>query len=82
MDGSEGTYKSLQDGDRDTISIIISKISAKNGRKVEKTVSCDCMPGGVEQKIELVPSNYVYKEENSDIAPYFNHEERVYIFTR
>jgi len=80
MDGSEGTYKQLQDGDRDTLTIIISKISAKNGRKIEKSVSCDCMPGNDEQKVELIPANYVYKTENEDIAPYFDQESKVYIF--
>lgn len=80
LDGSEGNYKSIQDGDRDTISIIISKVTAKAGKKLEKTVSCDCTPGGHEEKIELVPANYKYIQENEDIAQFFDHEKRVYVF--
>lgn len=78
MDGSTGTYKDIQAGDRDTLSIVIAKATAKNGNKIQKKVICDCSKD--ERFIEMIPSNYVYKKENEDISSWFNPNSRVYEF--
>lgn len=78
LDGRVGNYKDIQNGDRDTLAIIIAKASAKNGRKIEKAVVCSC--NKEEQMIEMIPANYVYKEESLDIADYFNENTRRYEF--
>lgn len=78
-DGSYGTYRDIKDGDRDTISIILSKMSKKHGAKLEKEVACKC---GINQptKIELLPANYVYKQENPKLTKWFNEDSRTYTF--
>lgn len=79
IDGQVGTYKDLMDGDRDTLAIILSRATAKHGKRVEKPVTCDCkIAGGEEQMVELIPANYVYKVEDPDIAQFFNADKRVY----
>jgi hypothetical protein len=80
IDGLLGSYKDLQDGDRNTLIIIISKISAKHGRKNEKVINCDCNNSNDEQLVELIPANYIYKEENEDIAEFFDNIDRIYKF--
>lgn len=79
-DGTTGTYKDIQNGDRDTLAIIIAKASAKNGRKLEKIVTCDCDADKTEQSIELIPANYVYKKEPEEIKEFFNPDTRRYDF--
>lgn len=79
-DGTPGTYRDIKDGDRDTISIILSKMSKKHGAKLEKEVTCKC---NINQptKIELIPANYVYKTENPKLTKWFDEDKRVYTFT-
>lgn len=79
-DGTIGTYRDIQDGDRDTLVIIISKISMKHGRKNEKPVTCDCKLNTEEQMVEMIPANFVYKEEHEDVAPFFDDIDRIYLF--
>jgi len=76
LNGTFGTYKDIQDGDRETLAIILAKVSAKNGRKIEKSVICDC--NKEQQLIELIPANYKYKVEDEAIAPFFNQDTRCY----
>ncbi len=78
IDGSVGSYKDIQNGDRDTLAIIIAKASVKNGRKIEKGVVCSC--NKEEQMIEMIPANYVYKQESEDIKEFFNENTRRYEF--
>ncbi len=68
-------YTDIFDGDRDTIILIIAKASAKFGRKIEKLVKCAC---GIENKLELIPMNYVYKKHSPDIEPWFNPSTKRY----
>ena len=80
-DGAVGTYRDLQNGDRETLAIVISRASAKNGRKLQKLAYCDCAASNKEGiNVELLPANYVYKTEDADIAEYFDEEKRVYVF--
>lgn len=80
LDGSIGTYKDIQAGDRDTLAIIIAKATAKNGNKIQKKVVCDCDASKDEISIEMIPANYIYKNESEDIADWFNKDTRVYEF--
>jgi len=81
QDGSYGTYRDIQNGDRDTLAIIISRASAKKGRILQKTAFCNCSAGNKEEiLIEMLPSNYIYKAEHADLKPYFNEETCTYDF--
>lgn len=81
IDGSHGTYRDLQDGDRQTLAIIISKASAKNGRSLQKEAFCDFAACNKEAiLIDLIPANYVYETEHDDLKPFFNDDSRVYEF--
>ncbi len=78
-DGSAGSYRDIQDGDRDNVAIIIGKASAKNGRKLEKVAHCNC--GHKEgTKLELIPANFEYLKEDPFITKYFNEKTKVYEF--
>ena len=80
IDGSYGTYKDIQSGDRDTLSIVIAKATAKNGNKIQKKVICDCDVTKEGINVEMIPANYIYKTESEDVAPWFNKDKRVYEF--
>lgn len=81
IDGTFGTYRDVQNGDRDTLAIIISRASAKKGRILQKAAYCTCAAGNKEEiLVELLPANYIYKEEHEDLKPYFNDEKKVYEF--
>lgn len=81
IDGTFGTYRDIQNGDRDTIAIIISRASAKKGVILQKSAYCEHVSCNKEEiKIDLVPANYVYKEEHDDLKPFFNEETRIYEF--
>jgi len=81
IDGTTGTYRDLQNGDRDTIAIVISRASAKKGRILQKPAYCENQTCNKEEiKIDLIPANYIYKEEHEDLKPYFNEDTRVYEF--
>lgn len=73
-DGTRGTYRDLMFGDQYTISLILAKLSAKNGRKFEQKVKSK---SGEEVSIEMIPSNFVYKEED-ELEEFFNKETKVY----
>lgn len=77
-DGTQGGYRDLQNGDRQTIIIIISRATVQKGKVLHKTATCSC--NTEEIKIDLMPSNYVYKTEDEDITPFFNADKRVYEF--
>jgi len=80
-DGSYGTYRDVQNGDRDTLAILISRASAKKGRILQKSAYCNCSAGDKEEiLIELLPVNYIYKDEHPDLKPFFNEETKVYEF--
>jgi hypothetical protein len=80
-DGSFGTYRDVQNGDRDTLAIIISRASAKKGRILQKATFCSCTAGNKEEiLIDLLPANYIYKQEHEDLKPYFNEETCTYDF--
>jgi hypothetical protein len=79
IDGSTANYKELMEGDRDTIIILISKLSAKSLKKLEQQKACNCSPDN-KQSIEYIPANYVYKKPEDEIEKYFNIQEKVYIF--
>lgn len=82
QDGSLGTYRDIQNGDRDTLAIIISRASAKKGRILQKTAYCSCVGSNKEEiLIDLLPANYVYKEEDDILKKYFNDDTRTYQFT-
>lgn len=72
--GEHGTYRDLMYGDQYTMSLALAKLSAKNGRKFEHTVKAK---NGEEVTIEMVPANYVYKEED-ELEEFFNLETKVY----
>jgi len=79
VDGTPGTYRDIMDGDRDTISIVLSKLSKKHGGKLEKETRCKCKEEPV--KIEMIPSNYVYKSENPKLTKWFDPDTKRYNFT-
>lgn len=76
-DGTIGTYRDLQYGDKQTIAMALAKISAKKGRKVAQKVKTK---NGTEIEIEMIPANYVYKKQEDWLDEYFNPEEKVYEF--
>lgn len=78
-DGTVGDYKDIMDGDRNTVIILLSKISAKKLKKLQVEKSCSCSMDE-KQEIEFIPRNYVYLEENEKIAPFFDENEKVYKF--
>lgn len=80
LDGTTGNYKDIQSGDRDTLAIIISRATAKNGNKIQKKIVCGCDSSKDEIVIDMIPSNYIYKVESEDIKPWFNADKRVYEF--
>lgn len=61
-------------GDQYTLSLTLAKLSAKNGRKFEQKVKSK---SGEEVSIEMIPANYVYKEED-ELEEFFNKETKVY----
>jgi hypothetical protein len=77
LDGSFGSYKDLQYGDRQTIAIALSKISAKKGRKMTQKAK---NANGDEIEIEMIPANYVYKEQEDWLEEFFNKDTKVYEF--
>jgi len=77
LDGHIGSYEEIQDGDRETLAILIARASAKNGRKIAKTVNCTC---GSEEVIEFIPANYVYQEPNAEAEAWFNPNTKRYEF--
>lgn len=79
LNDKNGTYRDIQSGDRDTIVILISRISAKNGRVLQKSTTCECNTSQ-EIMIELIPANYVFKTEDADLTPYFDNVEKIYVF--
>lgn len=80
-DGSYGTYRDVQNGDRDTLAILISRISAKKGRILQKSAYCNCSIGDKEEiLIDLVPANYIFKDEHPDLKPFFNEDKKIYEF--
>lgn len=82
QDGSVGTYRDIQNGDRDTLAIIISRASAKKGRILQKVAYCTCAGSNKEEiLIDLLPANYVYKVEDDHLKTYFNEDSRTYKFT-
>lgn len=76
-DGTIGTSRDILDGDRVTIVVLIAKASAKNGRKIEKTATCHCKE---EVKIELIPANYVYKDKDEELEPFYNVDTNKFVF--
>lgn len=78
IDGKLGSSRDLMDGDRDTISIVLSRMSKKHGNKLEKKVLEQST--GKEVSIELIPANYVFKEEDPKLTKWWNPIERVYHF--
>lgn len=76
-DGHVGSYEEIQDGDRETLAILIARATAKNGRKIAKNVTCTC---GHEEMIEFIPKNYVYQEPDPDAEAWFNKETKRYEF--
>lgn len=76
-DGTKGSYREIQNGDRITLIILIAKMSAKKGRTISKTITCDCKNDVV---VEYIPANYEYAIEDEDIAPYFNPSLGIYEF--
>lgn len=68
-------YTDIFDGDRDTVVLMIAKASAKFGRKIDKLVKCAC---GLDNKVEMIPANYVYKTHDSEIEPWFNNTTKRY----
>lgn len=82
QDGTVGTYRDIQNGDRDTLAIIISRASAKKGRILQKAAYCTCAGSNKEEiLIDLLPANYVYKEEDDLLKKYFNEDSRTYKFS-
>lgn len=82
QDGTVGTYRDIQNGDRDTLAIIISRASAKKGRVLQKAAYCTCSGSNKEEiLIDLLPANYVYKVEDDTLKPYFDEDTRTYKFT-
>lgn len=77
-DGSRGTYRDIMDGDRDTIAIIISRATVKRGRKLEKSAFCSCTTEKTEVKIEMIPANYVFRDEDEDLKMFWNPNTKVY----
>jgi hypothetical protein len=76
-DGTNGGYRDIQNGDRMSLIILISKASAKKGRSLSKKVTCEC---NTENDIDFTPTNYEFTAEDEDIAPFFNRDFGVYIF--
>lgn len=77
LDGSHGSYRDLMDGDRQTIAILLSRLSAKNGRRISqkvKTVSGD------EIEIEMIPANYIYLQQEEWLEEFFNEDSKIYEF--
>lgn len=77
MNNNVMSYTDLLDGDRDTIAILIAKMSSKFGKKIEKAVKCSC---NLEVKIEMMPANYVYKTHHEKLIKYFNTSSKKYEF--
>lgn len=78
---TQGTYRDIQNGDRDTLAIVISRASAKKGRILQKTAHCTCAAGNKEEiLIDLIPANYVYRTEHEDLKSHFNENLKVYEF--
>lgn len=78
IDGKLASNRDLMDGDRDTISIVLSRMSKKHGNKLEKKVLEQST--GKEVTIELIPANYVFKQEDPKLSKWWNQTERVYHF--
>lgn len=76
-EGTNASYREIQNGDRVTLIILIAKMSAKKGRSISKTVTCDCKQDTV---VEYIPSNYEYATEDPDIAQFFNAHLGIYEF--
>lgn len=70
-------HTDLLDGDRDTIAILIAKMSSKFGKKIEKKIKCAC---SLDVNIEMIPSNYVYKTHHEKLIKYFNTTSKRYEF--
>lgn len=77
IDGSYGSYKDLQFGDRDILIILISRLTSKSGRKIAKVMKCSC---GQENTIDFIPANFTYKEETEKIKKYFDTDHRYFNF--
>lgn len=75
--GKVMNHTDLFDGDRDTIAILIAKMSSKFGKKIEKIEKCAC---SLDVKIEMIPANYVYKTHNEKLLKYFNTDTKRYEF--
>ncbi len=81
IDGKIGSYRDIQNGDRDTLSIMIARISKKHGSKIERETYCDCNIHNKEAiKIDMVPANYVFKTENPKLTKWFNNQTKKYEF--
>ena len=78
LDGSYGTYRDLMDGDRQTIAILLSRLSAKNGRRISQKATTQ---SGDEIEIEMIPANYVYLQQEEWLDEFFNEETKVYEFS-
>ncbi len=70
-------HTDLIDGDRDTITLLIAKISSKFGKKIEKLVKCAC---NADVKLEMIPANYIYKSHHEKLLKYFNTSSKRYEF--
>lgn len=77
IDGSYGSYKDIQYGDRDILIILISRLTSKSGRKIAKSIKCSC---GHENVLDFIPANFIYKKENEKVKKYFDVDERLYKF--
>lgn len=75
-DGSIGSYRQIQSGDRSTVAIALARLSAKNGRKIQHTVKHN----NQDVEIEMIPANYVYLQPEEWLEQYFNNDKKVYEF--
>ncbi len=78
--GKPLSYRDIMDGDRDTLAILVARLSIKNGKKIEKPAICNCTTPAQEIKIDMIPANYIYFKENDDIKDFFNNNLKVYEF--
>ena len=76
-EGNNASYREIQNGDRMTLIILIAKMSAKKGRTISKTVTCDCKR---DVNIEFIPANFEYASEDQEIAEFFNPHLGIYEF--
>jgi hypothetical protein len=78
-DGTPGSFRDLKDGDRDTIAIVLSRASAKQGRRLERKATCACSTDKEEFGIDMIPANYVVAEPDESILPYFDQDSSAFV---